>query len=89
MNPDEAISLVSNLFRTTLFVVGPILAVSLMAGVCVAIVQTATQVNEASISFLAKIIAVVLVCLTLGSQLATYVVDYTRSNLEAVAKVVR
>lgn len=89
MNLDQAIALIAELFRTTLFVVGPILAASLVAGVLVAVVQTATQVNEASISFLTKIIAVVMVGLVLGPHLATYVIDYARTSWQAVGQVVR
>ncbi|MGD0677178.1 MAG: flagellar biosynthetic protein FliQ [Polyangiaceae bacterium] len=89
MNPDQAIAIVANLLRTTFFIAGPILAVSLVTGVFVALLQTATQVNEASISFLAKVIAVVIVALALGPQLATYELDYARANFEAVAGVVR
>jgi flagellar biosynthetic protein FliQ len=89
MNPDQALVIVSDLFRTTFLVAGPILAVSLFAGVLIGVIQTATQINEASISFIAKVLAVVFVGLAFGSQLATYVLDYTRANLEAVAQVVR
>ena len=78
----------SDLLRTTLFVAGPLLAAALIAGVLVGIVQTATQVNEASISFLVKTVAVVLVGVVLGSQLATYALDYTRASLSAIAQVV-
>jgi flagellar biosynthetic protein FliQ len=89
VNPDQAVGIVAALFRTTFLVAGPLLLVALVAGVVVGIIQTATQINEASVSFLAKILAVILVGVTLGSQLATYVVDYTRENFEAIAQVVR
>ena len=89
MNPDQAVGIVAALLRTTFLVAGPLLAVSLIAGVIVGVIQTATQINEASVSFLAKVVAVVAVGIALGSQLATYVVDYTRSNFEAVSQVVR
>jgi flagellar biosynthetic protein FliQ len=88
VNPDQAVALVSNLLRTTLFVAGPLLAVAVLAGIVVGIVQTATQVNEASISFVVKIVAVVAVGVTVGPQLATYVLDYTRANLDAIGNVV-
>jgi flagellar biosynthetic protein FliQ len=89
MNPDQAVVIVSDLLRTTLFVTGPLLLVALLAGIAVGIVQTATQVNESSISFLVKIVAVAGVGLALGSHLATYVLDYTRTCFEAIAQVVR
>jgi flagellar biosynthetic protein FliQ len=89
MNPAQAVVLISDLLRTTLFVAGPLLLVALVAGIVVGIIQTATQVNEASISFLVKVAAVLGVGLVLGSHLATYLLDYTRSNFEAIAQVVR
>lgn len=89
MNPDQAIALVGGLFRTTLFVAGPILASALVAGLVVGIVQTATQINEGSISFLVKVCAVLGIIVVLGPQLASYVVSYTRSSFEDVAQVVR
>ncbi len=89
MNPAQAIVIVTDLLRTTLFVAGPLLIVALLSGIVVGIIQTATQVNEASISFLVKVVAVSAVGLALGSQLATYVLDYTRANFEAIAQVVR
>ena len=89
MNPAQAVVIISDLLRTTLFIAGPLLIVALVAGVIVGIIQTATQVNEASISFLVKVAAVLGVSLAIGSQLATYLLDYTRANFEAIAQVVR
>ena len=88
MNPDEATALVVALFRTTLYAAGPVLIVALSAGILVGILQTATQVNESSISFLVKAVAVAVVILMLGPQLASAVTDYTRASLRSVADVV-
>ena len=40
-------------------------------------------------SFLTKVLAVTVVGVALGSQIVTYLVDYTRENFEAIAQVVR
>jgi flagellar biosynthetic protein FliQ len=89
VNSDQAVAIIAALFRTTILVAAPVLVVALAAGILVGIIQTATQINEPSVSFLAKVTAVLLVGVALGSQLATYVIDYTRANFEAVAQVVR
>ncbi len=89
MNPDQAVSLIAGLLRTTFLVAGPPLFVALVAGILVGVAQTATQINEGSISFLVKVLAVVGVGIALGSQLATYVLDYTRESFEAISQVVR
>ena len=88
MNTDQALSLMATFLRTVLYVTAPLLSVSLIAGVVVGIVQTATQINEASISFLVKVGAVVLTGVVLGAHLGAYAIDYTRTCLGAVAGVV-
>jgi flagellar biosynthetic protein FliQ len=89
VNPDQTVALLTAFLRTVLYAAGPVLAVALAAGVIVGILQTATQVNEASISFLVKVGAIVLVIVILGPQLASYVTDYARTCLRSVADVVR
>lgn len=89
MTVDGALSLLSELLRASLYIVGAPLAVSLLAGLLVGVVQTATQVNEASVSFVVKIVAVTGVLFALGPTLAAHAVAYTRHSLEAVAHVVR
>jgi flagellar biosynthetic protein FliQ len=88
MNTDQALSLMSSFLRTVLYVTTPLLCVSLIAGVVVGIIQTATQINEASISFLVKVAAVVGTGIVLGAHLAAYTIDYARTCLGAVAGVV-
>jgi flagellar biosynthetic protein FliQ len=88
MNPAQAATLLSDMFRTMLFVVGPVLGAALVAGVFVGIVQTATQINDPSISFLVKAAALALVSVLLGPQLVSYVLDYAHSTFGAIAQVV-
>lgn len=88
MNPAQAATLMSDMFRTMLFVIGPVLGAALVAGVFVGIVQTATQINDPSISFLVKAAALALVGVLLGPQLVSYVLDYAHSTFGAIAQVV-
>jgi flagellar biosynthesis protein FliQ len=89
VSPDQAVALLAELVRVTALVVAPLLFAALISGICVGIVQTATQVNEASITFLVKVTAVVAVIVVLGPRLGQYVTDYARRDFEAVARVVR
>ena len=89
MNSDQATMLIADLLRTVLYVAGPILVASLIAGVLVGIVQTATQINEASVSYVVKVVAVGAVLIVLGPRLAQTAIGYARQNLRAVATVVR
>jgi flagellar biosynthetic protein FliQ len=89
VSPDHALALFSDLLRVTLIVGGPILLAALVGGVFVGILQTATQINEASIGYAVKGAAVLAVLLVLGPTMAQAVVSYTRTTIESVAFVVR
>ena len=89
MSPDHALALMQALLHVTIIVVGPLLGAALLAGVAVGIVQTATQVNEASLGFIVKVMAALIALLLFGPMMAEKLVSYTRQSFEAVATVVR
>jgi flagellar biosynthesis protein FliQ len=65
---------------TVLLVGGPILGVSLLVGLIVSIFQSMTQIQEQTLSFIPKVIAVALVMLLLGPWMLSVLTAYT-SNL--------
>ena len=89
MSADQALELALALLQVTAFVAGPVLLASLMAGVAIGIVQAATQVNEASISFITKAAAIIVVLVTLGPLLASHALSYARASLVSIEHVVR
>lgn len=89
MTIDGALGLLAELLRASVYLAGPPLAVSLVAGLVVGVIQTATQVNEASVAFVVKVTAVTAVIVAAGPTLAAHAVSYTARSLEAVAHVVR
>lgn len=89
MTTGAAMELMMRLLQVCLFAAGPILLVALLAGVAVGIMQTATQINEASISFLVKVVAVVAAGVVVGPMLARQVVDYTKTTYAQIAEVPR
>jgi flagellar biosynthetic protein FliQ len=89
MNSDQALELISNLLQATMFVAGPILFASLFAGVIVGILQAATQINEASVSFVVKVAAVMAVLVAVGPALAAHAIGYAKNSFASVEHVVR
>jgi flagellar biosynthetic protein FliQ len=59
----------------------PILGVTLAIGLVVSIFQAATQINEQSLSFIPKFIAVLALVLVLGSWMMTLMIEYIRKTL--------
>ncbi|NLY86724.1 MAG: flagellar biosynthesis protein FliQ [Tissierellia bacterium] len=86
MSNVDMIKLAQDAIRTVLFSAAPMLIVSLIVGLIVSIVQAVTQIQEATLSFVPKIIAVFISMLIFGpwifrllTQLATDL--FTNLNL--------
>ena len=60
MTPDNVMDLGRSAIETMLFLAAPMLVFSLGVGLLVSIFQAMTQINEATLSFVPKILAVVL-----------------------------
>ena len=58
---------------------GPMLVLSMAVGLLIAIFQAVTQIHEQTLSFILKLIVVVLVCLVGGNWMMETLLDYTRN----------
>ncbi len=66
---------------TCAMVAGPLLVAALLAGVVVGLLQTVAQVNEASISFLVKLVVVIAVAVVMGPTFGRQLGEYTKHCL--------
>ena len=64
-----------------LLVSAPLLLVVLVVGLVVSVFQAATQINEATLSFVPKVVAAVAVLAIAGPWMLSTLVDYLRSVL--------
>ena len=71
-----------------LMVAAPVLLTVLVVGLMVSIFQAATQINEATLSFVPKVVAAVAVLAMAGPWMLTMLVDYIRQTLQAIPTVV-
>lgn len=71
-----------------LIVSAPVLLVVLVVGLVVSIFQAATQINEATLSFVPKIIVAVVVLALAGPWMMTSLVDYLRGILMSIPSAV-
>lgn len=67
--------------RMTLLLAAPLLIAALAVGLVISIFQAATQINEATLSFIPKVIAVFLVLLLVGPWMLQTMLDYMRNVL--------
>jgi len=71
-----------------LMVSAPVLLVVLVVGLVVSVFQAATQINEATLSFVPKIIAAVVVLAVAGPWMMTTLVEYLQRTLQAIPSAV-
>ena len=67
--------------ETTLMVAGPLLLVALVVGLVISIFQAATQINEATLSFIPKLLGIMLTLLLAGPWMLSVLVEYMRQML--------
>lgn len=89
MTTDGAVELFRNAIMIAALVGGPPLLAALIVGLIVGVLQAATQVNEASISFVSKLLAVGLTFAVLGSWTMKQLVDYTARTISSISDVTR
>jgi len=67
-----------------LMVAAPILLVVLVVGVLISVLQAATQINEATLSFVPKILAAMATLALAGPWMITTLVEYIQRTLQAI-----
>ena len=88
MDAQQAFHLGQQGLYMLLMVSAPILLTVLLVGLVVSILQAATQINEATLSFVPKVVAAVAVLAVTGPWMLTQLVDYIQQTLLAIPSVV-
>jgi len=89
MTTDGAIELFLGAIIAWFQLAGPMLLAALVVGLVVGVLQAATQVNEASVSFLTKLVAVGITVMALGPWSARQIVEYTSRTIASISDVVQ
>jgi flagellar biosynthesis protein FliQ len=83
------LSLAQSALTVTLTLAAPVLIISLVIGVLISLVQAATQINEATLSFVPKLIGVSVVLLLLGSWMLQQILSFTSNLFNSLPNMVR
>jgi len=78
MNPGTAIELSYDALFLTLILAGPIMLIGMVVGLVISIVQAVTQLQEQTLSFVPKIVAMGLAAALFIPWLTTRLVEYTQ-----------
>lgn len=77
MTPEGVITIVQRGLETMLMVAAPSLITVLVVGLIISVFQAATQINEMTLSFIPKLLALFLVLVLAGPWMLTTMMDYT------------
>lgn len=81
MDPQAALTMGQNALFMVLMLAAPVLGSVLVVGLLVSLFQAITQVHEATLSFVPKLIAAIGVFAVAGPWMMTTLVDFIRSTL--------
>lgn len=78
MTPEIVLNLVRQGLEVTILISAPLLLTALATGLLVSVFQAATQINEMTLSFIPKLLAIFLALVIAGPWMLSVMVDYTR-----------
>jgi flagellar biosynthetic protein FliQ len=85
MTESYVLGFAQNAVMTALIIAGPILLVSLIVGSLVSLFQAATQIHEATLTFIPKMIGIGIVLAIMGSWMGEKMLSFTISIFSNLA----
>lgn len=89
MNDDIILQLGQDALKTMAMLSAPLLISTLVVGLVVSIFQALTQINEATLTFVPKMIVIAIVLVLLGPWMLDFMKTYTVNLFDSVSFVVR
>ncbi|RYF03045.1 MAG: flagellar biosynthesis protein FliQ [Oxalobacteraceae bacterium] len=88
MTPESVIAMGRTAMEVTLMVAAPLLLVALIVGLVISIFQAATQINEQTLSFIPKLVAVFVTLVLAGPWMITIMTDYMRTIFSGIPQMI-
>ena len=84
MTPETVMTIGQRALEITLILAAPLLLTALATGLLVGAFQAATQINESTLSFIPKVLAVAATLVITGPWMLKVLVSYTRELFESI-----
>lgn len=88
MNEELLMSLASEAVKTIIYIAGPLLLAAMAVGILVSILQAVTQINESTLTFIPKMVAVLVVLTVMAPWMLEVLQQYTVDVLGNVGNLV-
>ena len=84
MTPTAVVALGRHALEITLLISAPLFLAALLTGLVVSVFQAATQINEMTLSFVPKLVAIFVTLIVAGPWMLTVRTDYMRQLFESI-----
>jgi flagellar biosynthetic protein FliQ len=88
MTPGIVMEIGRQALEVTLMMAAPALLSALVVGLIVSIFQAATQLNEATLQFVPKLVVMFLVLILVGPWMLQYMMDYIQRLFESIPQLI-
>jgi flagellar biosynthetic protein FliQ len=88
MTPETVTTLGYEAMKVSLMLGAPLLLVALVTGLVISLFQAATQINEATLSFIPKLLAVFATLVVAGPWMLGVALDYIRTVFTSIPQLV-
>lgn len=88
MTPATVMEIGRQAIEVTLLVSAPMLLTALIVGLIISVFQAATSLNEATMQFVPKLVAMFLVLLIAGPWILQYLMDYIQRLFTSIPQII-
>jgi flagellar biosynthetic protein FliQ len=88
MNPGTVIDIGRQALEMTLLLAAPLFIAALATGLLISVFQAATQINEMTLSFVPKLVAIFITLAVAGPWMITMITDFTKRLIESIPSLI-
>jgi flagellar biosynthetic protein FliQ len=89
MTPEFVVTLAQEAIKITIYISLPMLGIGLVVGVLISLFQAVTQIQEMTLTFVPKILAVLLALLVFAHWILEQIMDFTIHLIEQIPYYIR
>ena len=88
MTPENVMELAHRMLLVTSMIAAPLLLIALVAGLVIGMLQAATQINESTLSFIPKLLLLVLTLFVSGPWILRVLIDFTHNLYAGIPAII-
>ncbi|MBL7716715.1 MAG: flagellar biosynthesis protein FliQ [Bdellovibrionales bacterium] len=89
MSEEMVMNIGTEAIKTMLFLAGPLLVAAMVIGIIVSILQAVTQINEATLTFIPKMIAIIVVLAVMAPWMLETMQTYMKDSIQNAGEWVK